>query len=218
METEVPTEKQHPTEVAAKETEKICPGNNQQKNNHNPISQERRQIERNMSFMRDQCMDISPIGIGFFSPGTELSNFYLCSIIFDGQIYKSAEHAYQGEHAKFAKRPDIFKAILDTPHAALAKSFGRRIGKDPEWDKIKGDKMKAVLRCKFTQNERLRDYLISTSPFNLIETTKDEFWASNCNLRSLAFKNGTWNGQNMLGLLLVNLREDLIRIQKCLTV
>ena len=81
-------------------------------------------------------------------------------------MQNSGEHAYQGEHAKFAKSPDIFNAILQTPNAASAKFFGKRLGKDLALDKIKVDKMAAILRCKFTQNEALR---ISTRPFNLIK-------------------------------------------------
>ena len=85
-------------------------------------------------------------------------------MIFNGPY---GEHAYQGEHAKFAKCPDIFNAILQTPHAASGKFFGKRLGKDLAWEKIKvNKKVAAILRCKFMQNEALRR---STRPFNLIK-------------------------------------------------
>ena len=89
-------------------------------------------------------------------------------MILNGQHAELGEHAYQGEHAKFAKRPDIFNAILQTSHATSAKFFCKRLGKDLAWEKIKVDKMAAILRCKFTQNEALRKHMISTRPFNVI--------------------------------------------------
>ena len=49
-------------------------------------------------------------------------------------MQNSGQHAYQGEQAKFAKCPNIFNAILQTPHAISAKVFGKRLCKDLAFD------------------------------------------------------------------------------------
>ena len=60
--------------------------------------------------------------------------------------------------------------------------------------------MLVALRAKFTQHDRLRKQLLSTGTADLIEHTKnDKYWGDG----------GNGKGKNMLGKLLVILREEL---------
>lgn len=68
----------------------------------------------------------------------------------------------------------------------------------PNWDTIKVDVMKCGLIAKFNQNPTLRELLLSTGSNDIIENSpRDSFWGVG--------KDG--NGENMLGKLLMEVRE-----------
>jgi hypothetical protein len=73
----------------------------------------------------------------------------------------------------------------------------------PNWSKIKFDRMRAVLRAKFEQHKDLRDILISTGTVRLVEAGT----VNNAVNRTWGEVNG--KGQNMLGVLLMEIREEL---------
>ena len=73
------------------------------------------------------------------------------------------------------------------------------------WSKIKVDRMYNVLKVKFSDVE-LREQLLETGNSILIEDSKtDPFWG--------AGKKGT--GKNMLGKLLMKVREEIRKCSKC---
>ncbi|KAI1697426.1 N-glycosidase [Ditylenchus destructor] len=71
--------------------------------------------------------------------------------------------------------------------------------------------MKRALEAKFVQNKVLADRLIKTTNYVLIEANKDDqFWAVGLPVRHASLKNPeAWKGKNMLGQLLMELRERL---------
>jgi predicted NAD-dependent protein-ADP-ribosyltransferase YbiA (DUF1768 family) len=78
----------------------------------------------------------------------------------------------------------------------------------PNWASIKIDRMRAVLRAKFSQHENLRQVLLGTGSRRLVEvgTTNNavnRFWGE---------VNG--KGENTLGKLLMELREELRKEKK----
>lgn len=73
----------------------------------------------------------------------------------------------------------------------------------PDWSKTKFDRMRGVLYAKFTQHEDLRDLLLSTGNARLVEVAT----VDNAVNRLWGEVNGV--GQNMLGVLLMELREQL---------
>ena len=73
----------------------------------------------------------------------------------------------------------------------------------PGWSKTKFDRMKQVLTAKFTQHEDLLELLLSTGNARLVESATVDNDV-----------NRTWGevkgkGKNMLGVLLMEVREDL---------
>lgn len=125
-----------------------------------------------------------------------LSNFFEYVIVFEGNVYKSTEHAYQAQKAL-----DIgeFEIIRATKTPGEAKKLGRGVFMRKDWDDIKVGVMRDILWAKFS-NPDLGKKLLSTGTAQLIEGNnwKDYFWGV-CDGK----------GENMLGKLLMEIREEL---------
>ena len=157
------------------------------------------------------CMLDTPMGAAFLTIRCKLSNFYPSSFTFNGRPFETAEHAYQAEKAITAKDFARLGLILAAPTVKKAKDIGFDIVSTPLWERIKVDRMRDILNAKFRQNPHLADYLCSFKGKPLIEGRWDKFWGAGAPLNSEQLRNGTWTGQNQLGKLLTELKEDLIR-------
>lgn len=132
----------------------------------------------------------------FEGPYYWLSNFAHSLVVFEGQEYPTVEHAYQAAKTlSSAERDRIRQAV--TPHEA--KTLGREATLRPDWEDVKTSVMAELLDQKFG-NSTLGFLLIATSDAYLVEGNwwGDEFWGV-CDGR----------GQNMLGLALMSLRDEL---------
>ena len=70
----------------------------------------------------------------------------------------------------------------------------------PDWEEIKDEVMLQVLRMKFSQNPEIAKELLATGDALLIEHTRnDDYWTDG----------GDGSGKNKLGLLLMQVREEL---------
>lgn len=133
----------------------------------------------------------------------------------DGLTYKSAEAAFQGGKVYFPtnksrrnpKSPQhrLEKRFCDFDNPAAAKSLGRKIELRPDWEEIKDSHMRRVLEAKFSDPE-LAQKLIDTGDKFLCEGNShhDNYWG-NCTCP----KCRDIEGQNHLGLILMNIREQL---------
>ena len=128
-----------------------------------------------------------------------LSNFFVSPIEFMGVIYPTNEHFYQAAKCKNA---ETAQKIINTPDPGKCKKKGRVAALIPGWDELKIDVMRLGLKLKFSQNLDLRDLLIETEDAILEEGNyrNDTFWGVNEQTRK---------GKNMLGKLLMELREEL---------
>lgn len=124
-----------------------------------------------------------------------LSNFYESPALYESVLYPTSEHAYQAAKTlSIMERERIRKAR--TP--GQAKRLGKQVTMRPDWDEIKIGVMRNVLVSKFQHNSEIRQKLIDTEDAYLEEGNwwGDTFWGV-CNGK----------GKNMLGLLLIQLRE-----------
>jgi ribA/ribD-fused uncharacterized protein len=138
-------------------------------------------------------------------PYGAFSNLYRCEVRLDGHVFPTAEHAYQ---AGKARRPEVRDWLLAAPSPALLAMAAHGLYQwdiVPDWSRIKFDRMHAVLRAKFTQHADLRELLLSTGTARLIEAGN----VDNAVNRLWGEVNG--KGKNMLGVLLMELREQLAR-------
>ena len=79
------------------------------------------------------------------------------------------------------------------------KREGAKIITTAFWEAHKLEVMEDLLFCKFKQNKKLYYSLLNTRPLNLIEATLD----AGCIFGSIALEEGSWEGRNNLGKLLV---------------
>jgi ribA/ribD-fused uncharacterized protein len=125
-----------------------------------------------------------------------LSNFFDCGFQYDGKIYRTNEHFYQSHKPSLEADKEI---IRNAKNAYEAARLGRSCKIKKNWEKIKVPIMKLGLSLKF-DNPDLKQMLLETGNQELIEGNKhgDVFWGV-CNGK----------GQNVLGQLLMSLREKL---------
>jgi ribA/ribD-fused uncharacterized protein len=131
------------------------------------------------------------------------SNLYKRSIVFEGIEYPTSEHAYQ---AGKPRKDVVRKWLMDAPSPSLLAMAAHGLYSwdiSPDWSKTKFERMKGVLVAKFTQHQDLKDLLLSTDKARLVESatvdnTVNRLWGE---------VNGV--GKNMLGVLLMEVRESL---------
>lgn len=136
-------------------------------------------------------------------PYGPFSNLFRREISFDGDIYPTAEHAYQAGKALKKEVRDWLMAAPTPAHLAMAAHGLYSWDIVPKWASLKVDRMRRVLKAKFEQHADLRSLLLSTGTSPLVETATvdnavNRFWGE---------VNG--RGKNTLGLLLMDLRSKI---------
>lgn len=131
------------------------------------------------------------------------SNLFRRTVIFEGTEFPTAEHAYQaGKARKEAVRDWILSA--PTPSLVAMAAHGLYTWDIvPNWSKMKFDRMREVLRAKYTQHEDLRALLLSTGEARLVESCRTD------NLVNRTWGEVNGKGLNMLGVLLMEIRTEL---------
>ena len=131
------------------------------------------------------------------------SNLYRRPIVLDGEPFPTAEHAYQ---AGKPRKAEVREWLLRAPSPALLAMAAHGLyywDVAPGWSRNKFDRMRRVLRAKFTQHSDLKANLLATGSARLVESTT----VDNMVNRLWGEVNGV--GKNMLGVLLMELREEL---------
>ena len=126
-------------------------------------------------------------------------------LLVDGKLYRTSEALYQT--LKFPNQPQIQEMIRYEPSPLFAKKktspYKHLIRKD--WDDVKVDLMMWCLKVKLEQHpDDFGDLLRSTGSRPIVEKSrKDRFWGS------VTREDGMLVGQNFLGKLLMELREQV---------
>lgn len=131
------------------------------------------------------------------------SNLYRCKIVFEGEEFATSEHAYQ---AGKARKQAVREWILSAPSPGLVAMAAHGLYTwdiAPDWSKVKFDRMRGVLYAKFTQHPELKEILLATGNSRLVESAT----VDNSVNRLWGEVNG--RGKNMLGVLLMELRDKL---------
>src|SRR6266852_4527517 len=117
----------------------------------------------------------------------------------------TSEALYQA--CRFPHLPDVQKLIIGQASPMTAKMKSKLYRKDSrsDWDAVRVNIMRWCLRVKLTQHwEKFGDLLLSTGDQPIVEESyRDPFWGAK------PIDPETLQGANILGRLLVELREQL---------
>ncbi|MBO9595651.1 MAG: NADAR family protein [Niabella sp.] len=135
---------------------------------------------------------------GFFS------NFAPYPIVIKHEIWKTVEHYFQA--SKFEdERIKLKIGEMNSPMDVAKEGRKRTNEIRTDWENVKDAIMHEALLCKFSQHPKLRKALVLTADSVLIEHTKNDFyWADG----------GDGTGKNRLGMLLMNVRDELQKYSK----
>jgi ribA/ribD-fused uncharacterized protein len=123
------------------------------------------------------------------------SNFAPYPIAIDGQEWPTSEAQKFLDSGRRER-------IRHTPSPMIAARLGRdrKARLRPDWEQVKLDIMRKAVRVKFLQHEDIREVLLGTGSATIVEhTTNDRFWGDG----------GDGSGQNWLGRILMEVREEL---------
>ena len=142
--------------------------------------------------------------IHFYSvsePYGEFSNFAPFPIRLAGSTWPTSEHYFQAQ--KF-EDPAYREKIRTTKSPMIAARLGRSrmVKLRRDWESVKVGIMRDAVRAKFAQHGQLRELLLATGEATIVEhTTKDSYWGDG----------GDGSGKNMLGRILMEVRDELQR-------
>ena len=132
----------------------------------------------------------------------------------EGKSFATAEHYFVYKKALHFQDSESASLILKTSDPEKVKQLGKKIQgfQKDEWYKVATEYMYQAMFLKFSQNESLRGFLISTSGNRLIEASAvDKFWGIGQSLRSRDLFNDTkWTGKNRAGTTLERVRQALM--------
>lgn len=139
------------------------------------------------------------------------SNFSKCEVEMDGMTFKSSEHCYQWLAAKEALREDVAEAVFKASTPKEAKDLAQEIkGIIPNWKDLRCDEMSKVLSAKAKSSAKFKNELLETGSKILSEGLTDMYWGSGLtHMITQTTKPHFWPGCNMLGKLLMKLRQEL---------
>jgi ribA/ribD-fused uncharacterized protein len=130
-----------------------------------------------------------------------LSNFSSFSLVWKEHKFPTSEHAYHWEKFKHLGDRAIANLIAAAPsaHEALRIATGFRLARRPDWDDVKVDIMREIIRAKAMQHDYVMKKLLATGDRELVENSwRDDFWGWGPNR----------DGQNHLGKLWMEVRAE----------
>ena len=143
---------------------------------------------------------------GMFVWATEFSNvhalFYFDEprIVVDGEEWAGSEAYFQAQKSLGTSDYETVKELMRNADPMEAYGIGRRHKQRPDWFDVNVEVMRKAVHAKFTQNQGLKELLLSTGDHPLVQVKPgDWFWGTGADN----------NGKNMLGELLMELRSAI---------
>jgi N-glycosidase YbiA len=127
------------------------------------------------------------------------SNFARYRITLKGKAWPTSEHYFQAQKFAGTDHEEALR-LIDSPMIAAQMGRSRQRPLRKDWEQVKDDIMREAVWAKFTQHDDLREILLGTGDATIVEhTEKDSYWGDG----------GDGSGKNMLGQILMEVREKL---------
>lgn len=150
----------------------------------------------------------------FFTEAAPFSQWYACEFVAEGLRFNCAEQYMMWGKARLFGDEEVAKEIMEAKHPREHKALGRKVkGYDEQkWREHRERIVKDGNRAKFTQNAELLALLEGTVGTELVEASPyDKIWGIGlAESDPRAHDPAKWKGQNLLGKVLTELREELL--------
>ena len=166
-----------------------------------------------LKYLQDGYMKLPEIeSLAFFGSKSPLSNFHEAPFKENTLAFQTVEHYLTYKKALLFGDDVTAEKIYKTKTPAAVKSLGSKIKNVNvhEWQQNAEKIMKTGLLLKFTSSPECRDFLLNTENLTLAEASpNDKFWGIGVSLSDKKIAKGNWPGKNVLGKLLMEVREEL---------
>ena len=140
------------------------------------------------------------------------SQWFPVGFTIDEVYYKTAEHYMMAEKAQLFDE-SMVEEILNAKTTKEVKALGRKVKNfdDALWSEKSFDVVVAGNMAKFSQNENLKEFLLSTSKKVIVEASPyDKVWGIGLLADDEKALNPVkWNGENKLGFALMVVRDAI---------
>ncbi|XP_072173146.1 N-glycosidase YbiA-like [Diadema setosum] len=149
----------------------------------------------------------------FYTSESPFSQFHPANFEVDGVQYTCAEMYMMHQKAVLFGDTAIAERILVASKPGAMKALGRKVQNfdDDVWKEHRVKIVKKGNLAKFSQNEDLKERLMATKGTTLVEASpRDRIWGIGLGKDNpKALSKDTWRGQNLLGYILTEVREEL---------
>ena len=149
--------------------------------------------------------------LAFFTQASPFSNFHSCKFVKDNETYICSEQFIQAQKAKIFNDDATQAKIMRETSPYEMKKLGGKVANFVEHIWLKESERVATEAClaKFSQNDHLKVCLLETGQKNLVEASWDKHWGAGLALDHNSILTGPWTGNNLLGKVLMRVREQL---------
>ena len=152
----------------------------------------------------------------FFGKDSPFSQWHPCTFVIRGKIFNCAEQYMMYKKAMLFRDFKTARKVLNSSDPREQKSLGRQVRSFDNniWLKHCKNIVRRGNLAKFGQNKHLRDKLFKTSNTTMVEASPyDRLWGIGLGVNHPnAYNEEKWNGKNLLGYILTDVRETLITI------
>ncbi|MBW7981758.1 NADAR family protein [Enterobacillus tribolii] len=171
-----------------------------------------REVERGQRFRYLMFWGHQPAKDGRITASC-FSQWWPSAFVVDGERYATAEHWMMVQKARLFNDETMAVRILAAASPAQAKRLGREVS---GFDAVRWEQQRFGLVCegnwhKFSQHPELGEFLLATGKRVLVEASPvDRIWGIGLAADDVRAENPRlWNGLNLLGFALMQVRERL---------
>jgi ribA/ribD-fused uncharacterized protein len=151
----------------------------------------------------------------FFTEASPFSQWYPCTFTAGENTFNCAEQYMMHGKAVLMGDAESAAKILAAAHPRQHKALGRKVTPfdDAAWKRERVAIVRAGNHAKFTQNTELLEKLLATKGTTLVEASPyDKIWGIGLAATDARANDpAQWKGQNLLGKILTELRDELLR-------
>jgi|SRR5690606_1101691 len=151
----------------------------------------------------------------FWGSDSPFSNWYMCPFVHAGIQYNCSEQYMMYQKARLFKDFDVAEMIMDQSHPRKQKFLGRQVRSFDEhiWMEECQGIMFSGLKSKFVQDTYCLNTILDSGDTILVEASPyDKIWGIGMTEDDpRAHDPSKWQGQNLLGNVLMKVRDEIRR-------